>query len=211
MPELLVIIASTRPGRVGGAIGDWAAQGAREHGGFNVTVADLAQLDLPMLDEPNHPRMGQYLRDHTKEWSRLVASADAFLFVTPEYNYGPPASLLNAISYLFWEWAYKPVGFVSYGGIAAGLRGVQVLKQIVTTLRMVPIGDNVCIPFVAPLVKDGVFNPTPIVADTLPFHLDEVLRWTEALLPLQAQVPERRMELPPGAPKPGQIPAPVGV
>lgn len=202
MPELLIVIASTRPGRIGLPIAEWAAQGAREHGGFTVKVADLAELDLPLLDEPNHPRMGRYVNEHTQKWSSLVDSADAFLFVTPEYNYGPPASLINAISYLFWEWAYKPVGFVSYGGIAAGLRSVQVIKQIVTTLRMVPVNDGVCIPFVGALVKEGEFSPTPIVVETLPFHLDEVLRWTEALVPLQAQVPERRKELPPGAPKP---------
>lgn len=209
MPELLIVIASTRPGRVGLPIAEWAAQGAREHGGFDVKVADLAELDLPLLDEPNHPRMSAYTQEHTKKWSGLADSADAFLFVTPEYNYGPPASLLNALSYLFWEWAYKPVGFVSYGGISAGLRSVQVIKQIVTTLRMVPVNDGVCIPFVGALIKDGVFEPTPIVAETLPFHLDEVLRWTEALLPLQAQVPELRKLLPPGAPKPGSVPPPA--
>ena len=145
MPKLLVVIASTRPGRLGLPIGRWAAAAAEKHGGFEVEVADLAELGLPHLDEPGHPRMGRYVNRHTREWSETVASAEAYLFVTPEYNYGAPPVLVNAISYLFWEWAYKPVGFVSYGGIGAGLRSVQMIKQIVTTLRMMPISDGVAV------------------------------------------------------------------
>lgn len=200
MPNLLIVIASTRPGRVGLPIGQWAAEGARAHGGFDVEVADLADIALPSLDEPGHPRMGRYEHDHTKAWSAMVDSADAFLFVTPEYNYGPPASLLNAISYLYWEWAYKPVGFVSYGGISAGLRGVQVLKQIVTTVKMMPLSDGPSIPFVGSTIHDGEFAPSAIVAETLPWHLDDVLRWANALEPLRQQVPLLRLEMPPGAP-----------
>lgn len=211
MPKLLVVIASTRPGRVGLPIGLWATEAARQHGGFDVEVVDLAELELPILDEPGHPRMGKYTHQHTLEWSKSVESADAFLFVTPEYNYGPPPSLINAVSYLYWEWAYKAVGFVSYGGIGAGLRGVQVIKQIVTTLRVMPLSDGVAIPFVAQHVRDGVFTPNPIMEATLPFHLDELLRWTDALEPLRAQVPELRRLLPPGAPKPPPgAPLPAG-
>lgn len=202
MPKLLVVIASTRPGRVGLPIGEWAARGAKEHGGFDVEVADLAELDLPLLDEPGHPRAQRYANDHTKRWSEQVGSADAFLFVTPEYNYGPPATLINAMSYLFWEWAYKPVGFVSYGGISAGLRSVQVLKQVITSLRMMPISDGVAAPFVMAAIKDGVFEPSPIQAATLPFNLDEILRWSNALAPLRADLEQRKREVPPGAPPP---------
>jgi len=202
MPKLLVVIASTRPGRLGLPIGNWAVEGAKAHGGFDVEVADLAELNLPLLDEPGHPRMGKYTKEHTQDWARRVEQADAFLFVTPEYNYGPPPSLLNAISYLYWEWAYKAAGFVSYGGMGAGLRSVQELKLTLTAVRMMPIADGVAIPFVMKDVKDGVFSSNPIVDATLPFHLNELLRWTEAMAPLRAGVPERRRELPPGAPPP---------
>jgi NAD(P)H-dependent FMN reductase len=210
MPKLLIIIASTRPGRVGLPIGQWAATAAKEHGGFEVEVADLAAIDLPLLDEPNNPKMGPYVEEHTLEWSRTVSSADAFLFVTPEYNYGPPPSLINALDYLYWEWAYKPVAFVSYGGPGAGFRAVQVLKQIVTTLRMMPISDGVGIPFVFKHLQDGAFAPTPLMDASLPFNLDELLRWTLALEGLRSEVPQRRRELPPGAPPPGMGPGPAG-
>lgn len=201
-PRLLVIIASTRDGRLGDPIGQWAAGAAARHGGFDVEVADLGEIDLPMFDEPRQPRMGDYAGEHTKAWGAKVAAADATLFVTPEYNYGPPPSLLNAIDYLYWEWAYKPVGFVSYGGMAAGLRAVQVIKQIVTTVKMMPIPDGLAIPFVFKQIEDGAFVPAPSNEAALHFHLDEVLRWTEALAPLRAQVPELRKLLPPGAPPP---------
>jgi len=202
MPKLLIIIASTRPGRAGLPVGQWAAAVAKEHNGFEVEVADLAAIDLPLLDEPNSPKMGQYIKEHTLGWSRTVSSADAFLFITPEYNYGPPASLINALDFLYWEWTYKPVAFVSYGGPGAGLRAVQVLKQIVTTLRMMPISDGVAIPIVLKHIEDGAFVPTPVMEATLPFNLDELLRWTLALEGLRSEVPQRRREFPPGAPLP---------
>ena len=148
MPQLQVIIASTRPGRAGLPIGRWAAEAAAEHGGFDVELVDLEEMRLPLLDEPNHPRMRKYTKEHTLRWSEKVSAADAFLFVTPEYNYGPPPALLNAVNFLHDEWAYKPAAFVSYGGVAAGLRSVQALKQVLTTLRMVPIPEGVAIPFV---------------------------------------------------------------
>src|SRR5690242_5860222 len=84
--RLLIIIASTRPGRVGLPVGQWFSERAREHGGFEVSVADLAELALPFMDEPNHPRLRLYTHQHTKEWSALVDAADAFVFVSPEYN-----------------------------------------------------------------------------------------------------------------------------
>jgi NAD(P)H-dependent FMN reductase len=111
-------------------IGQWVRDRAVAHGGFEVELVDLAEINLPFLDEPGHPRLGQYTKPHTKDWSARVDAADAFVFVTPEYNYGMPGSLKNAIDYLHREWAYKPVGFVSYGGIAAGTRAVQMTKLV---------------------------------------------------------------------------------
>ena len=67
----------------------------------------------------------QYEHEHTKEWTASVNAADAFVFVLPEYNLLAAARFVNAIDYLFWEWQYKPVGFVSYGGVSGGLRAAQ--------------------------------------------------------------------------------------
>ena len=92
-PVLQVIAASTRPGRKGIAVARWIRQQAEQHGGFDVELIDLAEVGLPVFDEPNHPRLQQYTQQHTKDWSATVARGDAFIFVTPEYNHSLPGSL----------------------------------------------------------------------------------------------------------------------
>jgi NAD(P)H-dependent FMN reductase len=186
MPNLLIIIASTRPGRVGLPIGRWFEQRARDHGGFDVTVADLAEWRLPFMDEPNHPRLQRYSHQHTKRWSASVEAADAFVFVMPEYNHGINAPLKNAIDYLHNEWQRKPVAFVSYGGVAAGTRAVQMTKQIVVSLRMVPLNDAVTVPFVASMIdEDGDFAPTEVVQQAAGVLLTELASVADALRPLR--------------------------
>ena len=85
------------------------------------------------MDEPKHPRLREYEHQHTKDWSARVEAADAFVFVHPEYNYGITAPLKNALDYLSQEWNYKPLGLVSYGGVSAGTRAAQMIKQVATT------------------------------------------------------------------------------
>ena len=153
-PTLAIVIASTRPGRVGPAFAEWFRDRAIAHGAFDVQVVDLAEVDLPFMDEPKHPRLRQYVHQHTKDWSARVEAVDAFVFVTPEYNFGYNAVLKNALDYLSQEWADKAVGFVSYGGVAAGTRAVQQLKQVVTTLRMVPVVEAVNIPFMTQFMDE---------------------------------------------------------
>jgi NAD(P)H-dependent FMN reductase len=188
MPRLLIIVGSTRPGRAGLPIAEWFVAEARRHGGFDVEVADLAEIGLPLYDEPNHPRLRQYQHDHTKAWSRIVDGADAVVFVTPEYNYGYPASVKNAIDYLHEEWRDKPVGFVSYGGVAAGTRAVQQLKQVLTTLRMVPVVESVNIPFHSQLIDgEGRLEPNDVMVAAAGAMLDELARIESALRPLGTQ------------------------
>jgi NAD(P)H-dependent FMN reductase len=186
-PVLRIIIGSTRPGRVAPAVADWIAERAREHGGFDVQVTDLAELNLPILDEPNHPRLHQYVHQHTKDWSALVEGSDAFIFVTPEYNYGFNAALKNAIDYLHREWQHKPAGIVSYGGVAAGTRAAQMLKQVLTALKMMPMLEAVNIPFVhSHLDEDSRLKPTEAMEASATAMLDELLRWTESMRSLRA-------------------------
>jgi NAD(P)H-dependent FMN reductase len=181
-PALHILIASTRPGRVGPSVAAWIFQRAVAHGGFNVELVDLAEVNLPMFDEPNHPRLHQYVHQHTKDWSAIVERADAFIFVVPEYNYGFNAAIKNAIDYLNVEWQRKAVGFVSYGGVAAGTRAVQMLKQVVTTLKMVPISDSVNIPFVHQFLDDERrLKPNDIMEDAATVLLDELAVWESAL------------------------------
>jgi NAD(P)H-dependent FMN reductase len=178
---LQVVIASTRPGRAGEPIGRWFASQCRRDERFSVGVTDLAELALPLMDEPNLPRMRQYIHEHTRAWSRTVDAADCFVFVMPEYNHGFCAGLKNAIDYLHQEWARKPVGFVSYGGVSGGMRAVQLLKPVLTCLRMLPVTDQVALANYAQYMRDGRFEPSADAGLACRTMLDELYRTAAAL------------------------------
>ena len=187
-PVLRIIIGSTRPGRIGPSVATWIADRARDHGGFDVQVTDLAELKLPLYDEPNHPRLRQYVNTHTKDWSALADSSDAFIFVTPEYNYGFNAALKNAIDYLYHEWHHKAAGIVSYGGVSAGTRASQMLKQVLTAVKIMPVPEAVNIPSVfRHLDEDKRFKSTELIDASAVAMLDELQRWTESLAALRAK------------------------
>lgn len=204
--RVMIIVASTRPGRVGRAVAGWFTGATREQAtnlGISVDIADLAEIGLPLLDEPEHPAAGDYVHQHTRDWSARVAAADAFVVVTPEYNFAMPATLKNAIDYLYAEWAWKPVGFVSYGNTSAGTRAVQMAKQVVTTLRMVPIGATVALRLGEHLDGETV-RPDPTRTTLAIGVLSELARVAHALRPVREDGPEAT-----GAPLPELRVAPV--
>ena len=179
---LKIIIGSTRPGRIGPSVARWVEDRAVAHGKFAIDIIDLADLKLPFLDEPAHPAMQKYEHVHTKRWSEIVGSADAFIFVTPEYDYFAPASLVNAIQTLLKEWAYKPAGVVSYGGISGGLRAAQVLRQLLGNVNVHALPQTVPVPMVRQFLgENGVFEGNEIMNDGLTAQLNEIHKWATAL------------------------------
>lgn len=159
MTRLMIVVGSVRPGRIGLAIAQWVERVATEHGGFEIDFVDLAELSLPFMDEPNHPRLRQYTKQHTLDWSARVDAAEAFIFVAPEYNHSFSAALKNAIDFLSQEWWRKPVGFVSYGGISGGTRGVIALEPVTACVGLVRVGAEVELAFGGAQVADGIFAP----------------------------------------------------
>ncbi|MGH8274810.1 MAG: NADPH-dependent FMN reductase [Gammaproteobacteria bacterium] len=189
-PELHIVICSTRPGRVGPSVARWFHGFVESHSKFNAQLVDLADFNLPVYDEPVHPALQKYQNAHTKAWSESVAAADAYIFVTPEYNYSPPPSLVNALDYVYREWNYKPCGFVSYGGVSGGLRAVQAVKMQITTLKMMPMVEGVMIPMVASLIDDsGAFQSNELIDKSAVTLLDELLRWTLGLKAMRESIP----------------------
>ncbi|HTU78043.1 MAG TPA: NAD(P)H-dependent oxidoreductase [Solirubrobacteraceae bacterium] len=187
MPTLMIIIASTRPGRVGLPVARWFEQRARAHGGFELEVVDLLELNLPFMDEPKHPRLREYTHEHTRRWSAMVDAADAFAFVMPEYNHGFNAPVKNAVDYLNQEWRHKPACFVSYGGVSAGTRAVQMLKQVLTTLNMFTLFEAVSIPFVAQFIgEDGEIHANETMERAAAAMLDALARASDAMTLLRA-------------------------
>lgn len=183
---LKIIIGSTRPGRVGPTIATWVEEVARQHAKFDIEVVDLADIKLPLLDEAAHPRMQKYEHEHSRRWSGIVDSADAFIFVTPEYNYFAPASLVNAIQTLLQEWGYKAAGVVSYGGISGGLRSAQSLRQLLGNVNVHAIPQVVPVPSFPQFIgEDGIFRGNDVMTDGLNGQLDELYKWSIALKTLR--------------------------
>ena len=183
---LQVIICATRPGRKGPSVAAWAVEQAKAHGKFEVELVDLADFNLPILDEAAHPRLGQYEHEHTKRWSASVQRADAFVFVLPEYDFSMPGSLLNALQVIYHEWTYKPAGFVSYGGESGALRSAAMTRQVLATFKVVPMVEAVSIHQVAKRVDaNGVFTPEDGQAKKAQAMLEELHRWTGALKALR--------------------------
>lgn len=180
--KLNVIVCSTRPGRVGPAVGRWFHAVASTHEAFEAELVDLAEANLPLYDEPHHPRLQTYEHAHTRAWAASVDSADAYVFVTPEYNFGPPPSLVNALDYVYREWNYKPAGFVSYGGVSGGMRAVQSAKLMLTSVKVMPMVEQVAVPMVGQhLDAEKAFQPAEAHEKAAAALLTELARWAAAL------------------------------
>jgi NAD(P)H-dependent FMN reductase len=192
MTRVMVIVGSVRPGRIGRPIADWVTNDLLGVDGRDVDFVDLAELALPFMDEPNHPLLRQYTKPHTLAWSERVEAADAFVFVTPEYNHSFSPALKNALDFLSHEWRRKPVTFVSYGGASAGTRGVIALKPAVVALGLVPTLTNVEINFPGSFLSDdGEFQASDTHRSRLQLALAELVALAEALRPLRELAPAR--------------------
>jgi NAD(P)H-dependent FMN reductase len=152
--RIAVVIGSTRPGRICPHIASWFAEVANRAGSERYELVDLLDLNLPLLDEPVMAAMNQYRHEHTWEWSRLVSSFDGFVFVFPQYNWGYPAALKNALDYLYWEWRDKPVSFVTYGTHGGSRAAIQI-QGVLEGLHMKELLDHLEVKIIASDVDDN--------------------------------------------------------
>lgn len=186
MAHVMIVVGSVRPGRIGLPIAEWVRSRVEE-AGHEVDFADLKELALPFLDEPSHPIKRDYQHAHTRAWSARVEAADALIFVTPEYNHSYSPALKNAIDYLYTEWQAKPVGFVSYGGQAGGLRGVNSIEPVLSSVGLVKVPTEVALSGAAKQVHDGAFAAEERQANGLDALISQVVAYGEALRPLQSR------------------------
>lgn len=185
MIRIAIVIGSTRPGRAGEAVGRWVYDYARTRKDAEFELVDLKDHPLPFLDEALPPSLGQYSKEHTKAWAKLIASFDAFVFVTPEYNHGMSAVLKNAIDFLYAEWNNKVAGFVSYGA-AGGARAVEQLRTVMAELQVATVRAQVLLPMATDFENYRVFKPQPQRIDLLKTMVDQVVAWGSALRTLRA-------------------------
>jgi NAD(P)H-dependent FMN reductase len=175
-----IILGSTRPGRNGEAVAKWVSENASKRTDAEYELVDIADYNLPLLDEPVPPSMGQYSKDHTKRWAAKIASFDAFVFVTPEYNHGISGALKNAIDFLFAEWNNKAAGFVSYGS-AFGVRAVEHLRLVCGEIKIADVRSQVMLSLFNDFENYSQFKPDDRHLATLNATLDEVVGWGTAL------------------------------
>lgn len=193
MLTLQIILGSVREGRGGAAVARWFEETAQHDARFRTEFVDLKALALPLMDEPNHPRLARYTHEHTRRFSRIINRADAYVFVTTEYNFGIPGALKNALDYLAQEWNGKPMSVISYGGISGALRAAEDLRRVGVALNMVPLNHNVVAPLYRQQCDDaGVFSPNPTQFEAARDMLDALAEWG-------AMLRERRMRLQPVA------------
>ena len=184
MIRIAIIIGSTRPGRKGEAVAKWVYEIAQKRSDAKFELVDIKAFNLPLLDEPMSPMMGEYTHQHTKDWSATIASFDAYVFVTPEYNHGTSAALKNAIDFLYHEWVNKAAGFVGYGG-ASGIRAVESLRLVMGELQVADVKAQVCLSLFTDFENFSVLNPHPQHEKSVNVMLDQVIAWGGALKSLR--------------------------
>jgi NAD(P)H-dependent FMN reductase len=190
MLKIGIIVGSTRPGRKAPAIADWVYSILKGREDAQFEIVDIADYNLPLLDEPVPPSLHQYSKAHTKTWSAKIASLDAFIFVTPEYNHGTSAALKNAIDFLFHEWNDKAAGFVSYGG-AGGVRAVENLRLVMGELKVATVRAQVLLSMFADFETFTTFKPHEQHDKALHAVADEVIAWGGALKQLREGGPRQ--------------------
>jgi NAD(P)H-dependent FMN reductase len=188
----MIILGSVRPVRAGLPIGHWVRSAVEADGRFDLDWVDLAELALPFMDEPAHPSKRQYEHEHTIAWSERVDAADAFVFVSPEYNHSFSPALKNALDYLAQEWWRKPYLSVSYGGVSSGTRGAAALDPVASQLGLVKTVSAVEIGMVGSRIVDGSFVPTDRDLTRLELGLDELATLGSALAPMREQATAAR-------------------
>lgn len=180
MIRIAIIIGSVRPNRKGEAVGNWFYEQARLRTDANFELIDLLDRKLPLLNEPLQPSEGKYTHQHTKDWSTIVSQFDAFVFVTPEYNHSMPASLKNAIDYLYKEWNHKAAGFVSYGS-AGGVRAVEQLRQVMAEIKIADVQPQVVLSTAHDFENRTTFKPREQHLKSIERLLNDLILWGEAM------------------------------
>lgn len=180
MVKLAIVVGSTRPGRKAEAVAKWVLENAQERANATFEIVDIADFNLPLLDEPVPPSMGQYSKPHTLAWAARIAAFDGFVFVTPEYNHGPSGALKNAIDFIYAEWNNKAAGFVGYGSLG-GSRAVEQLRLILAEVQVATVRSQVALSLATDFENYTTFKPSSNHLKPLNTMLDQLTAWASAL------------------------------
>ena len=193
MIKVAIIVGTTRPGRKADTVARWVLDIAARRGDASFEIVDIADFNLPMLDEALPPSMGQYSQPHTKAWAAKIADFDAFVFVTPEYNHSMSGSLKNAIDFLFREWNDKAAGFVSYGAVG-GARAVEQLRLVMGELKVADVRAACALSMFTDFENFTTFKPQPSQAAAVEAMLGDLIPWGRALQAMRIEENERGIQ-----------------
>jgi NAD(P)H-dependent FMN reductase len=177
--RVAIIAGSTRPNRKADKVAQWVHGIASKRGDAVYEVVDLADYELPLLNEPRAPMAGKYEQPHTLKWAATIASFDAYIFVTPEYNHSVPGALKNAIDYLFAEWNDKAAGFVGYG-FFGGANAIEHLRLVLGELKVADVRTQVALMFGDDFEGYTKFTPRAPQEQRLAMMLDDLTEWASA-------------------------------
>lgn len=186
MLRIAIILGSTRPGRRTEPVARWVLDHAQQRGDAEYELVDIAEFDLPLLDEPVPPSQHKYSKDHTKRWSEKIASFDGYVFVTPEYNHSTSGALKNAIDFLYSEWNNKAAGFVSFGS-SGGTRAVEHLRLIMGELQIADVRSQVALSLFTDFENFSAFKPQTLHEKPLKSMLDQLVAWSGAMKTVRAK------------------------
>src|SRR3954466_7557067 len=190
MLRIAIIIGSTRPGRVGESVAKWVFELTKKRTEAEFELVDIKDFNLPLLDEPVPPSMGQYSKEHTKTWAAKIDSFDGYVFVTPEYNHGICGALKNAIDSFYREWNNKAAGFVGYGS-AGGARAVEQLRLVMAEVQVATVRNQVALSLFTDFENYTTFKPAAHHEKALQQMLDQLIAWSGALGTLRAATKSR--------------------
>ncbi len=180
MIKVAVIVGSTRPGRKALEVARWVMDIAALRADAIFELVDIQDFNLPLLDEPVPPSMGQYSKPHTIAWAEKIGQYDGFVFVTPEYNHGTSGALKNAIDFLYKEWNNKAAGFVGYGS-AGGARAIESLRLVMGELMVADVRAQVMLSLFTDFENFSTFKPAEHHERSVDTMLDQVVAWSRAL------------------------------
>ena len=184
MLKIAIIVGSTRPGRKADAVAAWVHGIAKQRADAEFDVVDIKDYNLPLLDEAIPPSQGKYSQPHTKTWAAKIASFDAFVFVTPEYNHATSGALKNALDFLYKEWNNKAAGFVGYGS-AGGARAVENLRLIMGELQIADVRAQVMLSLFTDFENYTTFKPAATHEKVVTSMLDQLVAWGGAMKTLR--------------------------
>ena len=188
-PRIGIVISTTRGGRFGDKPAAWVHALAAARGDLAFEIVDLRDYPMPLFEEAASPAYVPPKNEAARRWGQKVAELDGFIFVTAEYNRGPPAALKNALDHAYTEFNRKPVAFVGYGGVGAA-RAVEQLRLICIELQMAPTRSGVHIggaDFIGMFMQGKTFDDMPHLDPTATTMLDELSWWTHALNAARAE------------------------